>query len=39
MRHPSAGPPPWHLYPFTFHTIVGLGTIEPNGATRWRFDQ
>ncbi len=36
---PSAGPPPWHLYRFTFHTVVGLSTAEPNGATRWRFDQ
>jgi hypothetical protein len=35
---PSAGPPPWHLYRFTFETVVGLSTIEPNGATRWRFD-
>jgi hypothetical protein len=34
---PSAGPPPWHLYRFTFHTVVGLRTEEPNGATRWRF--
>jgi hypothetical protein len=34
---PSAGPPPWHLYRFTFHTAVGLSTAEPNGATRWRF--
>jgi len=36
---PSAGPPPWHLYRFTFHTVVGLSTTEPNGATRWRFSQ
>src|SRR5258708_2585387 len=36
---PSAGPPPWHLYRFTFHTVVGLSTAEPNGATRWRFYQ
>jgi pyridoxamine 5'-phosphate oxidase-like protein len=36
---PSAGPPPWHLYRFTFHTVVGLSTAEPNGATRWRFDR
>ncbi len=36
---PSAGPPPWHLYRFTFQTAVGLGTAEPHGATRWRFDQ
>lgn len=34
---PSAGPPPWHLYRFTFHTVVGLSTAEPNGATRWSF--
>ena len=34
---PSAGPPPWHLYRFTFDTVVGLSTAEPNGATRWRF--
>jgi Pyridoxamine 5'-phosphate oxidase len=34
---PSAGPPPWHLYRFTFRTVVGLSTIAPNGATRWRF--
>jgi len=35
---PSAGPPPWHLYRFTFHTVVGVATEEPYGATRWRFD-
>ena len=34
---PSAGPPPWPLYRFTFHTVTGLSTDEPNGATRWRF--
>lgn len=31
---PSAGPPPWHLYRFRFHTVVGLSTAEPHGATR-----
>jgi hypothetical protein len=36
---PSAGPPPWHLYRFTFHTVIGLSTTEPNGATRWRFNR
>ena len=36
---PSAGPPPWHLYRFTFRTVTGLSTTEPNGATRWRFGQ
>ena len=34
---PSAGPPPWHLYRFTFHTAIGNATAKPNGATRWRF--
>jgi hypothetical protein len=34
---PSAGPPPWHLYRFTFHTAFGVATAEPWGATRWRF--
>jgi hypothetical protein len=35
---PSAGPPPWHLYRFTFHTAFGVATAEPHGASRWRFD-
>jgi hypothetical protein len=34
---PSAGPPPWHVYRFTFHQVVGVATEEPYGATRWRF--
>jgi hypothetical protein len=33
----SAGPPPWHLYRFTFHTAFGVGLGEPHGASRWRF--
>ncbi|WP_067806933.1 pyridoxamine 5'-phosphate oxidase family protein [Actinomadura formosensis] len=33
----SAGPPPWHLYRFIYHTVVAVGTVEPFGATRWRF--
>ena len=36
---PSAGPPPWNLYRFTFHTAFGVATAEPYGATRWRFDR
>lgn len=36
---PSAGPPPWQLYHFTFHTAFGVATVEPYGATRWRFDR
>ncbi len=34
---PSAGPPPWHLFRFTFDTVVGVATVEPFGATRWQF--
>lgn len=34
---PSAGPPPWYLYRFSFHTVFGVATVEPHGATRWRF--
>lgn len=36
---PSAGPPPWYLHRFTFHTAFGVSTAEPYGATRWRFDR
>jgi hypothetical protein len=34
---PSAGPPPWQLYRFTFETAFGVATDEPYGATRWTF--
>lgn len=34
---PSAGPPPWHVFRFRFHTAFGVATAEPYGATRWRF--
>jgi Pyridoxamine 5'-phosphate oxidase len=34
---PSAGPPPWHLYRFAFHTAFAVASEEPSGATRWRF--
>jgi Pyridoxamine 5'-phosphate oxidase len=34
---PSAGPPPWQLYRFVFHTAFGVASEEPLGATRWRF--
>jgi hypothetical protein len=36
---PAAGPPPWHLYRFRFHTAIGTATAEPYGAMRWRFDR
>jgi hypothetical protein len=35
---PSAGPPPWYLYRFTFHTAFAVATAEPFGAMRWRFE-
>jgi pyridoxamine 5'-phosphate oxidase-like protein len=34
---PSAGPPPWHLFRLTTHTVFGVASAEPYGATRWRF--
>lgn len=34
---PSAGPPPWNVYRFSFHTAIANATAEPHGATRWRF--
>ncbi len=34
---PSAGPPPWNLYVMTPSTAFGTATVEPYGATRWRF--
>jgi hypothetical protein len=36
---PSAGPPPWYLYRFTFRTAFGVAQAEPHGATRWRFER
>jgi PPOX class probable F420-dependent enzyme len=34
---PSAGPPPWFVYRITPRSATALATIEPGGATRWRF--
>ncbi len=34
---PSAGPPPWFVYRLTPRAATGLLTVEPGGATRWRF--
>jgi len=34
---PSAGPPPWHVYRLAPRTATALGTVDPGGATRWRF--
>jgi hypothetical protein len=34
---PSAGPPPWFVYQLTPRQATALQTVEPGGATRWRF--
>lgn len=34
---PSAGPPPWFVYRLTVTTATAVATVEPGGATRWRF--
>jgi PPOX class probable F420-dependent enzyme len=34
---PSAGPPPWHVYRITPRSATALLTVDPGGATRWRF--
>jgi Pyridoxamine 5'-phosphate oxidase len=34
---PSAGPPPWSVYRLTARASTAVGTVEPFGATRWRF--
>jgi hypothetical protein len=34
---PSAGPPPWFVYRLTARSATALATVEPHGATRWRF--
>lgn len=36
---PSAGRPPYEPYRFTPRVGFGLGTAEPFGATRWRFER
>ncbi len=36
---PSAGSPPWHVYRVTPQRAVVLQTVEPGGATRFRFDE
>ncbi|MFI5041349.1 MAG: pyridoxamine 5'-phosphate oxidase family protein [Acidimicrobiales bacterium] len=34
---PSAGPPPWFVYRLEPRTATAVLTVEPGGATRWRF--
>ena len=33
----SAGPPPWHVYRIVARAAHAVQTVEPYGATRWRF--
>lgn len=34
---PSAGRPPWAVYKLTPRAATAIGTVDPGGATRWRF--
>ena len=34
---PSAGSPPWVVYRISARSATALLTVEPGGATRWRF--
>jgi PPOX class probable F420-dependent enzyme len=34
---PSAGRPPWHVYRIDPRTATAVATVDPGGATRWRF--
>jgi len=34
---PSAGRPPWFVYRVDPRSATALGTVDPGGATRWRF--
>jgi PPOX class probable F420-dependent enzyme len=34
---PSAGPPPWAIYRLVASRATALQTVEPGGATQWRF--
>lgn len=36
---PSAGRPPWRVYRITVRAATALATVDPGGATRWRFDE
>jgi hypothetical protein len=33
----SAGPPPWSVYRITSRSAYAVETLEPYGASRWRF--
>ena len=33
----GTGPPPWRVYRVVAHTVFGVATAEPYGASRWQF--
>jgi hypothetical protein len=35
---PSAGPPPWTIFRLVARQATSLLTVEPGGATHWKFD-
>jgi hypothetical protein len=35
---PSAGPPPWTIFRLAARQATCILTVEPGGATRWRFE-
>ncbi len=36
---PGTGAPPWQVYRIAAHTVFGVATAEPYGATRWQFSR
>jgi len=36
---PSAGPPPWTIYRLIAREATAVVTVDPGGATRWRFSE
>jgi hypothetical protein len=36
---PSAGSPPWTIYRIVANQATAIVTVEPGGATRWRFSR
>jgi hypothetical protein len=34
---PSAGPPPWNVYRIEPRAATAILTVDPGGATRWRY--
>jgi hypothetical protein len=34
---PSAGPPPWRIYRIRSSEATAVATVDPGGATKWKF--